>query len=157
LKDRVNGLGVQYVQVDGLDVQQVFQAAQSAIARARNGEGPTFLHTRCVHLEGHFLGLPLLRIIRNPLRELPGIVGPLIQSFLGPGKTSLSQRVAGVKDVYSTIRATLHDPARLSTNDPLSRARAALLVDPDRLINLETNIEIEIATVLVSVINEVVG
>ena len=57
LNERARGLGVPAVDVDGCDVGEVWEAAHSAIARARSGGGPTFLHARCVHVEGHFLGL----------------------------------------------------------------------------------------------------
>lgn len=82
--ERVRGLGVPYVEVDGRDVSKVWEAAHQAIERARCGQGPTFLHAQCVHLEGHFLGYQLLRVTRNPLREMPGIVAPLMKSFLHP-------------------------------------------------------------------------
>jgi TPP-dependent pyruvate/acetoin dehydrogenase alpha subunit len=102
--ERVRGLGVAYIKVDGLDVQQAWQAAQKAIERARSGKGPTFLHARCVHLEGHFLGLILLRVTRSPIRELPGIAGPLIRNFLRPGGGSLGERLAGVRIILSAIQ-----------------------------------------------------
>ena len=155
MEERVRGLGVQYVAVDGLDVQQVFPAAGAAIERARKGEGPSFLHARCVHLEGHFLGLPLLRIIRDPLRELPGIAGPLTQSFLRPAGGALRERLAGLRSVLSAIQATRRDPRRDSTNDPLTRARAALMADPQRLKELEDQIETEISAALTSALQEV--
>ena len=60
--ERVRGLGVRYIEVDGLDVEQVWHAAQTAIKQVRQGEGPAFLHASCIHLEGHFLGFTLLRI-----------------------------------------------------------------------------------------------
>ncbi|MDO8942313.1 MAG: thiamine pyrophosphate-dependent enzyme, partial [Desulfobacterales bacterium] len=148
MEARVRGLGVEYIKADGLDAAQVWQAAQPAIQRARKGEGPSFLHASCVHLEGHFLGLLLLRITRDPLREMPGIAGPLIQSFLRPGARTLRERLAGVEDILSTIQATMRDPRRLSSNDPVERARGSLQSDPQRLNELENSIELEIAAVL---------
>jgi len=156
MEERVRGLGVHYMKVDGLDVKQVFQAAQQAIARARTGEGPTFLHAHCVHIEGHFLGLLLLRVTQNPLRELPGMVVPLIQSFLRPGAKSLSERLAGVRYILSAMQSTLRDPRQFSTNDPVSRARTALLAEPERLKALENQIKDEIETTFASALQEVV-
>jgi TPP-dependent pyruvate/acetoin dehydrogenase alpha subunit len=153
--ERVRGLGVHYLEVDGLDVDQVWQVANQAIERLRMGEGPAFLHARCVHFEGHFLGLPLLRMIRNPLRELPGIVAPLIRSFLHPGGGRLRERIAGLRVVVSAIVATIRDPRRHAANDPLARARALLISDPERLQALENNIEKEITAVLESALQEV--
>ena len=50
------------------------------MATAREGHGPTFLHATCVRPEGHFLGDPLLRIVRKPVRELKSKVGPLVKA-----------------------------------------------------------------------------
>ena len=156
LKERIHGLGVHYVEVDGLDVELVWQASNQAIQRARHGEGPTFLHARCIHLEGHFLGVPLLRIIRKPLHELPGLTGPLIKSFLHSSNSSLRDRLSGVRNILSTILATYHDPRRLSTNDPIIRVRELLKSDPKRLEELENQIENEITIILASSQHEVV-
>jgi pyruvate dehydrogenase E1 component alpha subunit len=153
--ERVRGLGAHYIDVDGLDVEQVWLAAHQAIERARAGKGPTFLHARCVHLEGHFLGLVLLRIARNPLRELPGIAGPLIRSFLRPGGGSLRERLAGVRLILSAILATLGDPRWYSTNDPVVRVQTALISDPARLKELDNRIEAEISTALAAALHEV--
>lgn len=77
LNERARGLGIPAVEVDGYDVSGVWEASHSAIERARSGKGPTFLHARCVHFEGHLLGFQLLRIVRDPLREIPEIAVPL--------------------------------------------------------------------------------
>jgi pyruvate dehydrogenase E1 component alpha subunit len=153
--ERVRGLGAHYIEVDGLDVEQVWQAAHQAIERARAGKGPTLLRARCVHLEGHFLGFLLLRITRNPLRELLGISGPLIRSFLRPGGGSLRERLAGVRLIISANLATLRDPRRYSTNDPVVRAQIALMSDPARLKELDNRIEAEISAVIVAALHEV--
>jgi acetoin:2,6-dichlorophenolindophenol oxidoreductase subunit alpha len=154
--ERVRGLGAHYIEVDGLDVQQAWRAACQAAERARAGKGPAFLHARCVHLEGHFQGLQLLRIIRDPLRELPGIAWPLIRSFLSPGGGSLRERLAGVQLVLSTILATRHDPRRQVANDPVERAKKALLSDPARLNDLDNLIEAEVSAVVADALQEAV-
>ena len=69
LDERARGLGIPDAKVNGCDVSEVWEAAHSAIERARSGQGPTFLHARCVHFEGHFLGFPLIRMVRDPRRD----------------------------------------------------------------------------------------
>jgi len=150
MEERVRGLGVRYVAVDGLDAARVWDASRPAIQRARKGEGPTFLHANCVHLEGHFLGLPLLRVTRDPLRELPGIAGPLLRSFLHSGAGSLRDRLAGVGVVLDAMEATRRDPRESLASDPVALARGALMADPARLKDLETGIETEIAAIVAS-------
>ncbi|MCP4424635.1 MAG: thiamine pyrophosphate-dependent dehydrogenase E1 component subunit alpha, partial [Chloroflexi bacterium] len=85
LSERARGLGLWAVEADGRNIAQMWKAAQQAIERTRSGGGPTFLRARCVHLEGHFLGYQLLRVVRSPLREMPRTAIPLIRSFLRRG------------------------------------------------------------------------
>jgi len=153
LSERIRGLGLPLMEVNGLDVGKVWEAAHQAIEQIRSGRGPTFLHAQCVHLEGHFLGYQLLRVTRHPLREMPRIVGPLTRSLLSPGGTSLGDRLAGLKIILSTLLTTLRDPRRYSTNDPVIVARAAL-PDSARLRELEDSIEQEITKVASSALGE---
>ncbi len=144
LAERARGLGVPAVEVDGLDVTLVWQAAEQVIERARSGQGPSFLHARCVHFEGHFLGFQLIRMVRNPLREMPGVAGPLTWSFLHPGGAALRDRLAGVKIITSALYATMRDARLDLANDPLHRARLALQAEPERLYDLESQVEQEV-------------
>lgn len=156
LKQRVPGLGLPYVEIDGRQVDQVWETARSAIESVRSGKGPTFLHAHCVHLEGHFLGYQLLRAIRNPLREMPKIAGPLTRSFISFRGASLRERVAGLKAVLSSVMTTLRDPRRDSGHDPVLRTRAVLMSDPERLMKLEAAIEQEVTEALSSALEECV-
>ncbi|PWJ84578.1 pyruvate dehydrogenase E1 component alpha subunit [Pseudaminobacter salicylatoxidans] len=54
--DRAGGYGVPGVQVDGNDVLAVFEAVQSALQRARAGQGPTLIDARTYRLSGHYTG-----------------------------------------------------------------------------------------------------
>ncbi len=154
LGERARGLGIPTVEADGRDVAAVWEAADRAIDSARSGQGPTFLHARCVHFEGHFLGFQLVRIVRAPLREMPGIAGPLTQSFLRPGGATLRERLAGLKTVIAALLSTVRDPRQDLTNDPIPRARVTLQAEPARLQKLEDQIEKEISNVLASALVE---
>lgn len=155
LDERVRGLGVPPARVDGRDVEEVWQAGQTAVQRARAGVGPSFLRAQCVHLEGHFLGYQLLRLVRHPLREAPQVAMPLARSFLEPGGASVRERLAGVKIVLGAALATLRDPRRDSTNDPVWRTRRALRSDPERLRAVEEEVRRETSQVLLSALEEV--
>ncbi len=152
--DRSRGLGVPAVDADGLDPCAVFDAAEAAIRRARSGEGPTFLHCRCVHLEGHFLGYQLLRVVRQPHREVPAIAAPLTKAFLSAGGAPLKERLAGLREVTSAVLATLRDPRRDTGQDPVARTRKALAFDLARLGILEDGIAQEVGATVASVIAE---
>jgi pyruvate dehydrogenase E1 component alpha subunit len=152
LRERVCGLGLPYIEADGLDVEKMWQAAQPAIQHARLGQGPSFLHARCVHLEGHFLGYQLLRAVREPLKEMPGIAIPLTRSFIRREGASLRERIDGLKGVISSTSITRHDPRQSPTNDPIVRARAVLMPETERLKALESSVEGEVAGILSAVL-----
>lgn len=56
--DRAPGYGIPGVRVDGNDVVAVHEAVQSAIARARNGDGPTLVEAFTYRLGGHMSADP---------------------------------------------------------------------------------------------------
>ena len=154
LARRARGLGAACFEADGRDVLDVWQSANQAIRHARSGQGPAFLHARCVHLEAHFLGYPLLRAIRQPLQEIPTIAVPLLRSFLRPGGASLTERLAGLRLVLGLLLATLRDPRRQRSNDPVARLRQTLSIDSPRLAGLESDIEREITSAVSAAILE---
>jgi pyruvate dehydrogenase E1 component alpha subunit len=53
LADRAKAFGMPTTVVDGNDVTKVWQAAGTAVARARNGEGPSFIEARTYRIHGH--------------------------------------------------------------------------------------------------------
>jgi acetoin:2,6-dichlorophenolindophenol oxidoreductase subunit alpha len=155
LDERARGLGIPATDVDGLDVSAVWEASGSAMERARSGQGPAFLHARCVHFEGHFLGFQPIRMIREPLKEMPKISMPLTRSFLRPGGAGLRERLEGMKAVLNAVQSTLRDPRRDQGNDPVRRMRTALQSDQPRLLELEGQIEKEIHDALALALEEV--
>ena len=150
LVERVRGFGIPTIEVDGSDVLAVWESAHSSIEHIRSGRGPMFLHAQCIHLEGHFLGFQLLRIIRDPIKEMPEISFPLTRSLFGGGGSSTRERLAGLRNVLTAVMATFRDPRRDSTKDPIQRTRKSLLSDKIRLQELEDRVENEINRVTVS-------
>ena len=154
LSERARGLGIPAVDVDGGNIFEVWEASYAAIDRARSGNGPTFLNARCVHFEGHFLGFQLIRMVRDPFREMPGVVVPLTKSFLNPRGGALRERLAGLKLVLGSVLSTMRDPRRDLANDPLRRARIILQSDAVRLHDLENQVEKEISKMLSTALAE---
>jgi TPP-dependent pyruvate/acetoin dehydrogenase alpha subunit len=155
LNTRAAGFGLPVAEVDGCDVDQVWEAARMAVARARSGQGPTFLHARCVHIEGHFLGFQLTRVVRDPLVEIPKIAIALTGSLLRHGGGTISERLAGLKDIIAVVLTTLRDPRCDPAYDPVRRVRKSLLSDAVRLQKLEEQIEQEMSAVIASSLVEV--
>jgi TPP-dependent pyruvate/acetoin dehydrogenase alpha subunit len=58
LAQRAAGFGMPAVTVDGRDFFAVYDAASTAIARARGGGGPSFIEARCSRIHGHYCGDP---------------------------------------------------------------------------------------------------
>ncbi|MEW6439403.1 MAG: thiamine pyrophosphate-dependent dehydrogenase E1 component subunit alpha [bacterium] len=54
--DRAAGYDIPGVVVDGNDALAVYEAAAEAIARAREGKGPTLLECKTYRIKGHFVG-----------------------------------------------------------------------------------------------------
>ena len=144
LRRRARGLGLAAREVDGLDVEAVWRAAQEAVSRARGGYGPGFLLCRCVHLEGHFLNDPLLRTVRRPHAELKDILIPLISSATDRQGGSLGDRLGALGRVSLTMGQAAKDDL-LKRDDPLKRARLRLKKDRPRLESLEAEVRSEVS------------
>lgn len=56
LVERAEGLCIPGIIVDGNDVEAVFQATAHAVAKARKGDGPTFIEAKTYRLGGHMYG-----------------------------------------------------------------------------------------------------
>ncbi len=56
IPDRAKGVGINGIEVDGMDVCQVYDAVLEAATKARAGEGPQFIAADCYRFEGHFSG-----------------------------------------------------------------------------------------------------
>ncbi len=59
LELKAQAFGMPGVTVDGNSVLAVLEAMQAAVARARSGQGPTFLVAQTYRIEGHTVGDPL--------------------------------------------------------------------------------------------------
>jgi pyruvate dehydrogenase E1 component alpha subunit len=58
ISDRAAGYGIPGVVVDGNDVLAVYEVAKTAVKRARDGLGPTFIEAKTYRIKGHFVGDP---------------------------------------------------------------------------------------------------
>jgi hypothetical protein len=106
-------------------------------------------------MKGDYCAARLVRIVNDPLREMPGIALRLTQSILRPGGAAWRDRLAGLRTVMASVLSTKRDPRRDAANDPVARARATLQSDPRRLQELEDRVEKEISNVLSSALAEV--
>ena len=147
LVKRAQSFGMPGTEIDGTDVEAVWDAAHEAVQRARAEKGPTFLHTTCARPEGHFLGDPLLRIARNPIKEMKKVAGPLLKSVTSMKGASVTQRTRGLGTITSLIGKTKKELV-LSQKDPLSIVRKKLYTEKERLQKTEDEINEQIRSVV---------
>ena len=144
---RASGFGMHGLEVDGSNVTEVWHAAHGAIERARRGDGPTFLHAQCVHPEGHFLGDPLLRIARHPIRQAKDVTRPLLKSSTKLKGGSLRARTGSLGTLTSLIGKAKKDRV-FKQRDPLNLICQALKQDKERLEALEGEVRRELQNAL---------
>ncbi len=77
LAKRADAYGMHALTVDGQDVEAVCGTAQEALAHAREGKGPVFLHVVTHRLTGHYVGDPQVYRPREEVRELRRTQDPL--------------------------------------------------------------------------------
>lgn len=69
IADRAASYGIPGVVVDGMDVIAVFEAAQEAVKRAREGGGPTLIEGKTYRFRGHWEGDPVTYRSAEELEE----------------------------------------------------------------------------------------
>ncbi len=145
--ERARSFGMSAISVDGLEVREVWEAAHAAIDRLRRGDGPAFIHARCVHLQGHMLGDQLLRTTRAPLREMRPTAGLLVHSLTSRAGGSLREKMGNLGQLMRRVSAVPRE-ALSEANDPLVRARNTLGMQSDELSVLEERVREKIKGVV---------
>jgi pyruvate dehydrogenase E1 component alpha subunit len=146
LVKRAAAFDIPAVEVDGSDVEKVWPAAGEAIGRARSGAGPSFILAKCHRPDGHFLGDPLHRIVKNPVRELAQISGPLMKAAASRKGASLKERAGSVKDVLSLIRKKAGERSE-KDRDPIVVMRNRLVKRTAELIEIDRAVEEEMGKI----------
>jgi pyruvate dehydrogenase E1 component alpha subunit len=144
---RARAFGLLDYEVDGGEVEEVWEVAGKAIQKTRKGDGPSFIHATCFHFEGHFLGDPLLRIARKPIKEMKEISGPLMKSATKVSGASIIKRADSIGSIISILGKTIKNEL-LSKKDPLTAARSKLEKEKKRLQELEDEVRDEIIKIV---------
>ena len=129
-------LGIEGVEVDGLDAKAVWETAKGMISNMRGKKSkPLFIHAHCVHQAGHLLGDSLIRPERAP-------VSPILKSVLSRKGVRIDKKIGGLGNVLSmisSVKAQLKD-----SQDPLKILRKKLASHKEQLSKIESSIQIEI-------------
>jgi len=153
LLERARGLGLISKEVEGNSVEEIWQMAGESIAHLRSGNKSVFLLARCIHIEGHFLGDPLIRLSRHPIKEGGKMAGPMIKALLKKKGASIAEKTTALKDIGGMTGKVIKKQD-IKEQDPLFLTRQKLTVDKERLLQLENEISREIEKILTTVENE---
>jgi pyruvate dehydrogenase E1 component alpha subunit len=145
--ERARSFGMRVAEVEGWNVEDVWQAAGSAIGDARAGRGPAFIHASCIHTEGHFLGDHLVRIARRPAGEMAGMTGPLLKSMASAGGAGVAGRASSLVSLLGLIGRSFKERTG-NSRDPIARTRGALRADSDRLGEIEDRVARNVSDVV---------
>jgi pyruvate dehydrogenase E1 component alpha subunit len=144
---RAEAFGLGTFEADGGDVESVWRAARQALARARAGEGPAFLHARIAHLDGHMLGYRLFRVGRRPAREGAPLAGTLGRALLERSGAPRAARLARLAETAARPRRALSAQTR-AEGDPVLQLRGKLVADRETLASLEEHVEQEVREIV---------
>lgn len=147
LSIRARAFGMETFDVVGNNVEAVWKTASMAFKGIRSGNGPAFIHARCVHLEGHFLGDPFFRIARHPVRETKKYAGPLLKSVMRRKGAKLKQRAGSLSSAVGLISTALKDKGRKDM-DPLENLPEKLKTDEKRYLRMQEEVVQEVARVV---------
>jgi len=132
--DRAKSFGIEGYEVDGTDVEAVWKVVNEAISKMRNNGGPQFIHAHCVHMEGHFLGDPLLRYYRDP--NMLAEVADSLKEYSGE---SLNEVLLLLRKIGGQLKKKF---------DPIVFTQKKLKADADRLKQIEEEVNKEIKQIV---------
>jgi pyruvate dehydrogenase E1 component alpha subunit len=152
--ERAEGFSLPVFKVDGNDAEAVYSCAETAVQKARQGKGPSFIHATCSHNEGHLVDLQLVRAGRRPAKEIPKLALQMTKSALKPRGSSVSERI---KAVISTTRMILSSAKehKIQAGDPLLHTRKKLITEKERLEALESEVTQKIEDIVQTALKDI--
>jgi TPP-dependent pyruvate/acetoin dehydrogenase alpha subunit len=111
----VHAYGMKSIQIDGNDVEIVYQAVSEAAARARAGEGPTFIEGITYRLAGHMAGD--LETYRKAAEiEMQRQHEPLV--VLADQLRSRGVKDSSLEDIHSQVEEEVGEAVEFAQNSP---------------------------------------
>jgi pyruvate dehydrogenase E1 component alpha subunit len=117
---RADAYGMPGVAVDGIDAFAVYEAAETAVARARAGEGPTIIEAKLRRMRGHFEGDP----DNYRRKDAAASSDPLIRA---------RQRLLDERTLTETQLTSLESDCRDAVQAALEAARRGTMPTRERL------------------------
>ncbi len=141
--DRLRAYGMSGNEIDGSSVDEVWKEAGRAIDTIRRRSTPAFIQARCVHLEGHFLGDPLMQVRRQPFKKMKELGGPLVKSVLHVHGAHVKKRTNAIHGISSAILEHIQTGS-LKKKDPVRILREKLAIPNQEIENIEREVKQEI-------------
>lgn len=116
VSDRASAYGMPGVTVDGNDVDAVFAAATTAVARARRGEGPTLIENVTYRWKGHSKSDKNLYRTREEIDEwkLKDPIGRFEEKCLNSGLLTAQD----IERIRAEVRDEIRDAVRIANAAP---------------------------------------
>lgn len=137
---RAEGFGLTVYKGDGLDAMAVWKTAGQAFESARKGKGPQFLLLTCSRLDGHFLGDPLLRVARSPIKEGRAVLRKTAAAAFSPAGAGIGKRAAGMAVMLKTMMEARKD-RYVGRDDPVARCRDVLRKRAEEVAGIEEEVD----------------
>jgi pyruvate dehydrogenase E1 component alpha subunit len=153
LTDRAASFGLKAFATDGFDVESVCREVGHIIPEMRKDNRPAFLRAQCIHLEGHFLGDPLLRFKKTPISQLREQGIPMAKSAAKLKGAGIAERIDSIKGILKVIGASTKDHY-ISRRDPLAITRKKVEQQDYRLKEEEEKIDADVRKILNDVMND---
>lgn len=150
--DRAKAFGMNGVAIDGTDVMTVWSIVHEVLPIMREKGGPYFIAAQCDHPQGHFLGDPLQRFIKDPLKEFGKSTGPLIKAVLAVHGTRIDKRLANLGKILSLIGQS-RAPMK-NFQDPFLKMQQALAADGTKRSEIEKRINQDIMVLMNKIENK---
>ncbi len=116
LSKRVEGYGIPSAQVDGNDVEAVYDVTRAAVERARAGGGPTFVEAHTYRLLGHMIGDSEIYRSKAEVAEWREQRDPLKRTHARLLASGVSTAALG--DVEASVVAEIDDVETFAKNSP---------------------------------------
>jgi TPP-dependent pyruvate/acetoin dehydrogenase alpha subunit len=100
LTQRAVAYGMEAMEVDGQDVEEVLRVATRALKHARDGKGPVLLVALTYRLTGHYIGDPQVYRDKDEVRELRETKDPV---------TLLRERIGLTDDEFDAVDAEVRE------------------------------------------------
>ncbi len=140
LMQRAKGFGLIAQRGDGLDVTSVWRVAEGAFKEARRLNRPQFLLLTCSRLDGHFLGDPLVRVARKPVKEGRDVFRRATAAAFSRSGGTIGARAAGLAALMTTLREARKNGYG-GPDDPIAHGRAALNDRAEEVARREAEID----------------